>query len=216
MTGSIFGEVTSFWREAAGLGIEVAIVGALAGRGLADALRRAVGSTRLGQMSPDAAGPAVGELISVEESRGVIGLTAKITDAGAIRKVIEKVYKGLQIEISMFGDQIREIILVDRPLGKSSSPAVQKIGVLYQRNTEMGIQKLRDARQTLARASSALDRAEARLNEPSAAEIEAVWTKMSPDQRTLMEIIASHRQAIGERQLFPWLIVRAAAGGGNR
>jgi hypothetical protein len=47
------------------------------------------------------------------------------------------------------------------------------------------------------------------------AEVDAAWEKMSPNERTIIEIKAARREAVGGRNLFPWLIARAAAGGGN-
>jgi hypothetical protein len=118
------------------------------------------------------------------------------------QKVIERVYKGLQIAISLLDNGIDEIALVDRPLNKFSGGASQKIAVLYKRKeAEMSI-------------TSATHKYYGIRPSPNDAEINAVWAKMSPTERVLLEIKAARRMpVVGDRNVINWLIERAAGGG---
>lgn len=192
---ALYARIGRVQRERGGLVVEAELAGDAA---VVGALERACGAS-LAEMGHE---EEAGRLLSAVERGGRIILHALVTGARAAAMTVERVYKGLECQISLLGNEISEISLVDRPLNKFSGVAPQKIAVLYKRSgVEMSI-------------TSAMNKYYG-TKKVTDAEVDAAWEKMSPNERTIIEIKAARREAVGGRNLFPWLIARAAAGGGN-
>ncbi|HEU0216452.1 MAG TPA: hypothetical protein VFQ90_07320 [Stellaceae bacterium] len=192
---AIYAPIGRMQRERGGLVVEATLPGA--DHVVIEALKRAVGRS-LGEM--DHGGIAGRLLNAVAKGAGVV-MHLLLTSTAAAEKVVEHVYKGVEVAISLFGDEISEIALVDRPLNKFSGAAPKKIAVLYKRSeAEMSI-------------TSAVHKYYDTRPSPSDAEINAVWVKLSPTERVLLEIRAARRTAVGgDRNVINWLIERAAVG----
>jgi hypothetical protein len=193
---TLFAQILRTQRERGGLVVEATLPAA--DRVVIEALKRAAGFS-LGEMGR---ADVVGRLLNAAAAKGAGGVMhLLVTGAVAASKIIEGVYKGVEVAISLFGDEISEIALVDRPLNKFSGDAPRKIAVLYKRSeTEMSI-------------TSAVHKYYGAKPSPSDAEINAVWAKMTEHERTMAMIKGALRTpAAGGAGVCDWLFQRAAGG----
>jgi hypothetical protein len=193
---TFFAQILRTQRERGGLVVEATLPGA--DRGVIEALKRAVGLS-LGEMNR---GGVVGRLLNAAAVKGAgVVMHLLVTGAGAAEKVVEHVYKGIEVAISLFGDEISEIALVDRPLNKFSGAAPKKIAVLYKR---------KEAKMSI---TAATHKYYGTKPSPSDAEIDAAWTKMNPQERAVAMIKGALRTpAAAGAGVCEWLFQRAAAG----
>ena len=134
---------------------------------------------------------------------GRITLYALVTGARAAALAASRVYKGLECQISLLGNEISEIALVDRPINKSSGGSSERIAVLYKRENQMSI-------------TTATHKYYGTRPSASSAEVNAVWEQMTPQQRVMASIKATLASpAAGERDLFQWRADRANKGSGH-
>ena len=136
---------------------------------------------------------------------GRITLYALVTGARAAALAASRVHKGLECQISLLGNEISEIALVDRPLNKSSGGMSERIAVLYKRGEgQMSV-------------TTAVHKYYGTRPSASSAEVNAVWEQMTPQQRVMASIKATlANPAAGERDFFQWRDARANKGGNPR
>jgi hypothetical protein len=202
---TLFAAIGRTQRERGGLVIEASLAGDAA---TAAALERAVGAslTEMGR-GEEIAGRLLRVAVASANkaaAAGRITLFALVTGARAAMLAAERVYKGLECEISLHGNEIGEIALVDRPLNKASLIAPQKLAVLYKRKeSQMSI-------------TTATHKYYGTRPSASPAEVNAVWEKMTPQERAMASIKATlANPSAGERNLFQWRADRANKGSGN-
>ena len=193
---TLFADIVRTQRERGGLLIEARLVGDAP---IGAAIERAVGAS-LGEMGRE---NVAGRLLSVVARGARITMHALITGARAAALAAERVYKGIEIQISLLGDEVSEISLVDRPLTKSR-PHLETIAVLYKRNeADMSF-------------TTAMHKYYGTRPSPGPAEVDAVWQKMTGTERAVISIKAAlARPSSGGRNFLDWYADRALKGGGN-